>query len=310
MSANWKDELKNVAQELRRTKVKSVSVKSKVSNNKPRTKPWYQEQVSTVNTAGRSASAIKVLKSVLNPELSERLKDINTLITSIHEICTVEGKKDRKVIAARREAETVINYVKSVLGALDTRDIENNHLSEISDSLQAYLRKLKLELSNLEVKDDGEKVSVHTINGDAIEHFAQSSLKLDKEVQNRLTSTAFMIELPVMPIFEGVVTPEKLMQAGLPVEKMAGYPVLLRQRLVALKPEVLEKKRINVTTYLETIVKRIEANSPQNWTVVTEQSAASKKHDIIFYWLMPAKMLTAMTSAAKGSALREWGLAF
>jgi hypothetical protein len=330
MSADWKDRLKVVAKELNIKPAAKIVKKVQHSSNKKPThgkavkantvakapvveqapkKPWYERHIANVNNAGRSASVIKVLGSIVNPELAERLTDIETLVKKVHERCATESKGNRNVVEARRNAETVINYLATVRGALKTRDIEADHLPEVSTQMQGYLRELKASLAKLGVAAQPMPV-VESISGDAITHFAQSEIKLGREAQSNRNKPAFMIELPVVPIFDGIVTPEMLMQAGLPVEKMGGYPVLLRQRLIALRTEIVDKMDIDREVYLKRLIKRIEEHSAQNWTLVSDTGMANAKHAVFFYWIMPEKALNAMITTAKGSALREWGLAF
>lgn len=328
MSKDWKDRLKVVATELN---IKPTQKVVKRVGGKPAPKkaggkagvkasvevkpaaapevPWHQKQLSNVNNAGRSANAIKVLGSVVNPELNERLQDIETLVRKVHEACVSESRGNREVVAARRSAETVINYLGTVRGALKTADVEASHLPEVSTQMQGYLRELKADLTKLGQKST-PMPSIESISGDAITHFAQSSIKLGREAQNKRDKPAFMIELPVVPIFDGMVTPEMLQQAGLPVERMDGYPVLLRQRLIALRTELADKMNIERDVYLKRLIARIEEHSPQNWTLVSDTGMSNAKHALFFFWIMPEKTLNAMTAASKGNALREWGLAF
>ena len=273
-------------------------------------KPWYERYVSTVATAKHSASVIENFKSIDNPELGERLRDIRSLVNKVHaKALSEKGNGDRGVTAVRRDAETVINYLNTVESAITTRDLEAAQLAEVCRQMQDYLLDLKDSLNKLGHKAE-PMAKVDVIDGDVVAHFKSKSMLLDRTAQENADKIAFMVNLPVVPIFDGTVTPEMLLAAGLPVEKMGGYPVILNQRLIALRTEKADKLKYDRETYLRRLISRVEELSAHNWTLVTETGMANAKHEVMFYWIMPGKMLDAMTQAAAGNALRQWGLAF
>lgn len=273
-------------------------------------KPWYERYVSTVATAKHSASVIENFKSIDNPELGERLRDIRSLVNKVHaKALSEKGNGDRGVTAVRRDAETVINYLNTVESAITTRDLEAAQLAEVCRQMQDYLLDLKDSLNKLGHKAE-PMAKVDVIDGDVVAHFKSKSMLLDRTAQDNADKIAFMVNLPVVPIFDGTVTPEMLLAAGLPVEKMGGYPVILNQRLIALRTEKADKLKYDRETYLRRLISRVEELSAHNWTLVTETGMANAKHEVMFYWIMPGKMLDAMTQAAAGNALRQWGLAF
>lgn len=273
-------------------------------------KPWYERYVSTVATAKHSASVIENFKSIDNPELGERLRDIRSLVNKVHaKALSEKGNGDRGVTKVRRDAETVINYLNTVESAITTRDLEAAQLSEVCRQMQDYLLDLKDSLNKLGHKAE-PMAKVDVIDGDVVAHFKSKSMLLDRTAQENADKIAFMVNLPVVPIFDGTVTPEMLLSAGLPVEKMGGYPVILNQRLIALRTEKADKLKYDRETYLRRLISRVEELSAHNWTLVTETGMANAKHEVMFYWIMPGKMLDAMTQAAAGNALRQWGLAF
>lgn len=273
-------------------------------------KPWHERYVSTVATAKHSASVIENFKTIDNPELAERLQDIRALVTKVHGKAVEEkGGGDRGVTAVRRSAESVLNYVNTVESAISTRDLESGQLAEVSRQMQDYLLDLKDNLSALGHKAE-PMGKVDPINGDVVAHFKSKSMLLDRTAQDNIDKVAFMVNLPVVPIFDGIVTPEMLLNAGLPVEKLGGYPVILNQRLIALRTEKADKLKVDRETYLRRLISKVEELSKHDWTLVTETGMANAKHEVMFYWIMPGKMLTAMTQAAAGNPLRNWGLAF
>lgn len=273
-------------------------------------KPWQERYVSTVATAKHSASVIENFTSIDSPELGERLRDIRALVTKVHGKALAEkGGGDRGVTAVRRNAESVINYLNTVESAISTRDLEAAQLPEVGRQMQDYLLDLKDSLNTLGHKAE-PMGKVDVIDGDAVAHFKSKAMLLDRTAQDNIDKIAFMVNLPVVPIFDGTVTPEMLLNAGLPVEKMGGYPVILNQRLIALRTEKADKLKYDRETYLRRLISKIEELSAHNWTLVTETGMANAKHEVMFYWIMPAKMLNAMTVAASGNALRNWGLAF
>lgn len=318
MSASMKEQMQAVVASgalTTRKVVKTLKPKTKpgaqqVTTKSVAPKEWWQQQVATVETAKVGANRLQVLKSLNSPELGERLTDLENLVTQIQSKCAEQSKEGgRNVVAARREAETAINYVRTVRAAAKTRDIEVAHLPEISKQMGQYLASLKESLQKIgEGKVENAKIEV--IDRDAVAHYKQSELRFTRTAQENIKNPAFMVDLPIVPIFDGIVTPEHLFQAGLPVEKMGGYPVLLRQRLIALKTEMLENAGLDKHVYMKKLIRRLEEHSPQEWTLVTDTGHPSAKHEVFLYWIMPSRVLNAMTKAASGNPLREWGLAF
>ena len=132
-------------------------------------KPWYERYVSTVATAKHSASVIENFKSIDNPELSERLRDIRSLVNKVHaKALSEKGNGDRGVTAVRRDAETVINYLNTVESAIITRDLEAAQLSEVCRQMQDYLLDLKDSLNKLGHKAE-PMAKVDVIDGDVVD---------------------------------------------------------------------------------------------------------------------------------------------
>lgn len=273
-------------------------------------KPWHERYISTVATAKHSASVIENFKSIDSPELGERLRDIRSLVTKVHaKALSEKGNGDRGVTKVRQNSETVLNYLNTVESAIETRDLEAGQLAEVCRQMQDYLLDLKDSLSTLGHKAE-PMAKVDSIDGDVVAHFKSKAMLLDRTAQENADKIAFMVNLPVVPIFDGTVTPQTLLNAGLPVETMGGYAVILNQRLIALRTEKADKLKYDRETYLRRLISKIEELSAHNWTLVTETGMANAKHEVMFYWIMPGKMLDAMTNAAAGNALRQWGLAF
>lgn len=270
---------------------------------------WVSKQIRRANMAGKSAAVIASLSSVENPELLERLSDVRHLAIKVQSACGVHSKNNRPVIAARRSAETVINYTNTLSSAIENMDLSNGDLERVSRELRGYLVELRSSLKALTEKAVEQK-SIDTLTKESVLHFKQSARKLEREISLAQNQMAIVIDLPIVPIFNGMVTPQMLQDVGLPAENLGGYPVLLRQRLIGLDTEKLVEEGRDKEVYLEKLLARINEITNNEWEFVMDTGMANDKYRLLFYWIMPKVQLSAMAGITSGSALREWGLAF
>lgn len=270
--------------------------------------PWYEHQIPLVLAAKSSANGIEMLKTVRTPELSERLKDVLRIGQQIHEACLANKGEGRAVTTARRAAESVINYTKTVQAGVANRDVEHHQLPEVTASMRGYLNELRDSLKKIGNKPEPKPEAVEFITEDAVKHFRNKIMLLDRTNAQHQKRDAFLIELPVIPIFDGIVTADKLAGSGFKVESFGGYPVMLNQRMLAVRHEQLAEKNMDVDTYMSHYMRQIERNEPHGWMAVTPSGVASSKHEVTLYWLMPSRALSAMTQITANSPLRSWGL--
>lgn len=273
--------------------------------------PWHRRESLRVVRVQSSASAIAVVPSARSPEIGERLNYIERQAVSTHEACTAQAAKARspELLEARRGAEKVLNYCRTVREGLVSRDLLHEHLPEVSSQLHLYLEELSTALNSCgAVRPE----RIHDVmDGDSLKHYRQCEIKLQRMAQEHVDKPAFMMDMPVLAIFTGVVTPERLLEAGLPVEKLGGYPVLLNQRVIALRTEYMEQKKLDKEKYLKNVLAKLDAGSdvPHVWTLVTDVGTPNKKYRVMLYWVMPQAALSSLNKAA-GSPLRNWDLAF
>lgn len=263
---------------------------------------------SRINSAGKSASAIGVLGSVKNVELAERLADVAELCDKVHTELAFQSAGNKKLVGTRRLAETAINYVNSITSGMHSHEITSKMLPEISKTMRLHLRTLlnSVEESMMPVKP---QPTFDQLDERAVAKFKLAETEFNREVGKNSLKAAFVADIPVVPIFDGVVTPERLSAAGLPVSGLGGYPVLLRQRVICVNTVLADKLKYDREEYLSRLIARIEEHSNQGWALVTTTGMANKKHELMMYWIMPHKAISSMTDAA-GASLREWGLAF
>lgn len=289
--------------------VQKAVANTSTSATQSKKKPTKAEEVlSKINSAGKSASALSVLHSVRNVEVKERLADVRGLCNDVHAIIVEQSSKTKGLVPTRRLAETAINYVTSVKSGLASHDITDSMLPEISKTLRTHLRALKTSVEST-LAPPKVQPTFEQLDARSIEVFKLAEAVFKRDVGKNSTKPAFVSDIPVVPIFDGVVLPSRLAAAGLPVGELGGYPVMLRQRVICINTAVADKLKYDRETYLTKLIERIEEHSSQKWNLVTTSGMANKKHELMMYWIMPQKALDSMTDAA-GASLRQWGLAF
>lgn len=264
--------------------------------------------LSSINSAGKSASAIGVLKSVRSVELKERLTDVASLCRKVHVLVSEQAAVTKGLVPTRRLVETAMNYVKSVESGIASNDVTTDMLPEISQTMRGHLRTLRSSVETT-LAPPKPQPTFEQLDAKAVERFKLAEAGFNREVGKNRDKAAFIVDIPVIPIFDGVVVPERLAAVGLPVSGLGGYPVMLRQRIICINTDIADKLKHDKATYLTRLIERIEEHSSHKWELVTPSGMANKKHELMMYWIMPQKALNSMTDAA-GSSLREWGLAF
>lgn len=285
--------------------------------------------------ARNSAEALAHMKGIRDPEFAVRLNAILGTVQGIQARCVAESRsvvsaraatrkaesntdaeptsgdnKAPRLLAARRAAETAVNYVHSIAEGLTSRDIQPENFAEVSNTLRGYLKTVHVSLGEL-----GQRKAVSSshsmLENSSLNHYRHAQIKLERHANQNTDKPAFTVNLPVLAVFDGVVPVQRLVDAGLPVESMGGYPVFLHQTLLCLRTKMLDAQNFNKEQYLAGLLRQINerSGSSDNFELVTENGIANAQHEVYMYWLLPARQLTDMLKTAN-SALREWGLPF
>jgi hypothetical protein len=298
---------------------KTVATKSNKDKDKTKTKSkaalprWAVIARKQLMEVRSSADALAKMTGVDDPEFALRLSALWGAADSIRERCVLasKGNKRRELTICRRNAETILNYVKTVQDGLETRDIEPSHFKEISNQMRGHLRELHNSLGNLGYKVAPQAKARGMLDDDSLNHYRHASIKLERQAQKNIEAPAFTVNLPVLAIFEGAVPVKRLEEAGLPVENMNGYPVFLHQTILCVRTHVLDQLRFDRKRYIETVIRRINERSGANdkFVLATDVGMAHAKHKVYMYWLIPSKVQNEMLKTTN-SPLREWGLPF
>ncbi len=293
-------------------RVRDVASPSAIVKNVPAATHWCARARKLLLGTRSSISIIGKLSSPHSVELLERLDLVANVAERIRLKCATESARcnSRSLVAARRAAETVLNFTKTIAEGASSRDIEASHLAGLSTQLGGFVTALETAVNNVE-RPPAAKTIEDMMGKDTIQHMAQSEIKLSRAVQQERKHAAFVVHLPVVAVFDGIVTAEALQRVNLPVSKMGGYPILLDQRVLCVRTHMLDSQR-DQAEYLRRLLNRLNDQGDTNhkWTMVLDSGVANIKYEIMMYWIMPAKDLDLMLSVAKSVGLREWGLAF
>lgn len=274
---------------------------------------WAVAARSQIIEVRSSADALKKMRSVDDPQFSVRLSALWGAADSIRQQCTAAAKesRSRELTAARRDAETVMNYVRTIQDGLSTRDIETAHFEEVSKTMRRHLRTLHTALGTLGHKVAPAARRPDILADDSMTHYRHASIKLERKSKANPEHPAFTVNIPILAVFEGVVPVQRLEAAGLPVESMGGYPVFLNQTVLCVRASILDKRGLDRTKYIETVLARVNERSGSKdvFVLATETGMANSRHQVYMYWLVPSKFLMEMQNTAN-SPLREWGLPF
>jgi hypothetical protein len=297
---------------------------------------WAVMARKTLLSSRADAEALAHMKGNRDPEFAVRLNALLGAVQRIQERCVQEGRgvsleaaakretakregiepvpnsgKSSKLLTARRAAETAINYINTIDEGLSSRDIQPEHFSEISASLRGHLHALHAALGDLGSKPKSNTAARDMLDADSMNHYRHASIKLDRQAKAKPEKPAFTVNLPVLAIFDGVVPVQKLLDSGLPVENMGGYPVFLHQTILCVRTNLLASMNMDKEVYIESVLRQVNSRSGSSdkFELVTEVGMANPKHEVYMYWLMPARQLSE-TNKAANNPLREWGLPF
>jgi hypothetical protein len=296
-----KDQLKTVVQQ-------GVLKPVITQPNKPTT--WAGKQIVKVARAGRATVVLNTTSDHDDPNFVDRINDVRVTIKGVHAVCSQYSKGKPLVLKARRAAETALNFISTFENGFVNRDIPMANLVKTTGTLCKYLRELRVALQEID-KEAEPRASIEEVTKEAIEHFKLAEDRFNQDISRNVGQSAILIDAPVIPVYDqNMGLRQKLQEAGLPVEELGGYPVLLKQRLLCLDTGKLEDRGMDKKEFIQQLLDKLNSGSGANWQMVSDDALANARHGRLLYWLMPSKNLEALVSATGGNLMRSWGTAF
>jgi hypothetical protein len=280
-----------------------------------RTKKWTTRAVAMARTSISKADQINKAVSLDDPRFAGTVKDMLTTAMKVQDKIQVEQKKFRvrEMTTARRSAENLINYLRTVIEAAAVRDITLEHMPEIYRKVRAKFRDLRDQVKSVAEANDnqGADRELAQLTEQNVQRYAPYRRQLEQAVAAAYGKAMFTIDMPIIPMLGGGVTTDDLINSRLPAEPISMYSALVRQRVIALNPEVLAKKGYNREEYVAKTLVLMNKRSSQNYELVMDKPVAYAKTGFGYYWCMPRKQLAAMQRAGqKDVTVDGWGFAF